>query len=1235
MWFLGVIAGLFLGAALGSGILAVLLALLGGILFNALWGSKKDLAAPDADSGIGAGPGPDELTLTQRVTDLEARVLALEEQLQASRGSDSAPPARSAPAQAAVADLAAEIKAPVAHATVRPASSPAPMPAPRPAQEANPEPEVPDTVPMVYPAAPDPVARGLVPPALPWRDRLPAPLADFLLGSNSLVRLGVLVLFLGLAFLLRYAAERVTVPIELRYAAVALVGLGLLSLGWLLRRKRAAYAQILQGAGVAVIYLTTLTGMKWHGLVPPAAGFVFLALVAVLAALLAVLQNAYPLAMAAALGGFAAPVLASTGRGEPLPLFTYLALLDTGIFLIAWFRAWRWLNVTGFVCTAALAAAWADRHYAPEHDGLLQFFLIFFFLLFTAVGLLFARRSLAAAPPDEAASLLERARQSVMTVGRVDSALAFGVPMAAFGLEYGLTRPWEFGPAIAAWAFAFFYLVLARWVLALDRRGLALLAEAYAVIAVIFITLSIPLALEGLWTGAAWAVEGAGMYWLGVRQQRPYARALAFVVMAGASWKLLQDTAVSAAPQGPLLAGSTLGPLLLAASSFVMWGLHRRAQPLARDGSSVPGEWELFAAGLMPWLGWAALALLPWQWWPPQAAAAATAGLALLAFFLGMSRGVHEFQPIVLGLQSLALLSFLFTLHRVNGAGAAQPLLDSGVDGMWYALAIAGSMMLTSGWRMVAIRQRAMAEQSAPEWSTSSSVVLIVAVLLLHLSTLFVVALADAAWLWPITALVVLGVALRMAHTALAVVAMALQLLSAVLHLASPVHDAVQALDVFANADFARALSLGICGLLAAWWLSRAARRVQAGERWACAWTAAPAALWWPLLWGLLWWLSAWLIETGEYARMPAGPGVSAMPALHGLVVLATSALLAGMALVLGWRQAGVATAATLPGLALVVLEFMYRLGAAFVPSAHWGAWLWPLALVWHLMLLRRQPEWLPPPITRALHVAGFWLFLLLAARECQWRMGGADGLAHSWAMLGWALVPALALVLLRSRLVAHRWPLTEFGDLYRETACIPVALYLLAWLWVGNLLGAGHASPLPYVPFLNPLELAQWLVLLALALWWRDASAPLRAALPSALVPSGLALTAWALVTGMVLRSCHHYASVDWNAQAMLQSRVAQASLSVVWALCAVTIMVGANKLRVRQVWLAGSALMGVVVLKLFLVDLADRGGLYRIVSFLVVGVLLLLVGYFAPVPPAAKVAGREPPDGSQKGGR
>ena len=76
-------------------------------------------------------------------------------------------------------------------------------------------------------------------------------------------------------------------------------------------------------------------------------------------------------------------------------------------------------------------------------------------------------------------------------------------------------------------------------------------------------------------------------------------------------------------------------------------------------------------------------------------------------------------------------------------------------------------------------------------------------------------------------------------------------------------------------------------------------------------------------------------------------------------------------------------------------------------------------------------------------------------------------------------------------------------------------------------------------------------------------------------------------------------------------------------WIVVIPAMVVGARSVR-RAVWVAGAALMTIVVAKLFLVDLGNTGTLARVVSFLGVGVLLLVVGYFAPVPPRADAAPR-----------
>jgi uncharacterized membrane protein len=109
-------------------------------------------------------------------------------------------------------------------------------------------------------------------------------------------------------------------------------------------------------------------------------------------------------------------------------------------------------------------------------------------------------------------------------------------------------------------------------------------------------------------------------------------------------------------------------------------------------------------------------------------------------------------------------------------------------------------------------------------------------------------------------------------------------------------------------------------------------------------------------------------------------------------------------------------------------------------------------------------------------------------------------------------------------------------------------------------------------------------------------------------------------IVTMTVARCVHHWAGVPYDLDSLAASTTFQSALSIVWGIAGLAAMVvGARSLR-RGVWLVGAALMSVVVVKLFVVDLGNTGTWARVVSFLGVGILLLVVGYFAPVPPRAE---------------
>ncbi|WP_297845899.1 DUF2339 domain-containing protein [Pseudomonas sp.] len=365
---------------------------------------------------------------------------------------------------------------------------------------------------------------------------------QWLVGGNTVLRVGVVLLFLGLAFLLRYATEGVVISLEVRYAGVAASALALLALGWWLRTRNANYALILQGTGVGVLYLTIFAAMRLHTLIDPSLAFGLLVVITVFSGILAVTQNALGLAAAAALGGFAAPILTSTGAGSHVALFSYFALLNAGIFAIAWFKAWRLLNLIGFVGTFGIGFAWGLRAYTPELFWSTEPFLILFFLMYLAIGLLFARRKLqelSTAPEDDSREAMLRwsARQG----DYVDGSILFGPPIVGFGLQFALVEHVPFGAAYSALALGLLYIGLAK-LLARRAPGRALLlVETCLALSVVFGSLAIPLGLDARWTSAAWAVEGAAVFWLGLRQQRTLARIFGLLLQFGAGVALFGD----------------------------------------------------------------------------------------------------------------------------------------------------------------------------------------------------------------------------------------------------------------------------------------------------------------------------------------------------------------------------------------------------------------------------------------------------------------------------------------------------------------------------------------------------------------------------------------------------------------------------------------------------------------------------------------------------------------------
>ncbi|MBF4661470.1 DUF2339 domain-containing protein [Cronobacter malonaticus] len=575
--------------------------------------------------------------LRNRIETLEARLAAA-----------SAPPgAETVPMATPAAEPAPVFVAP----------EPEPVPETAAAREPEPVPQPPADAPPVWSQAVRNAAKAPAPAAATRREE-PAPeprhaaasggmltsLTRWFMQGNPLAKIGVILLFLGISFLLRYSVERDMLPLELRVAGAGVAALVLLAFGWRLRHKTPVYALILQGGAVGALYITIFGAFRLWQMLPMPLAFGLMLVVCAASVALAVLQRALSLAMLASLGGYLAPLLLSTGGGSHIALFSFYLLLSVGIAAVSVWQHWRELNLLGLLFTFGVAGLWGINGYQPDEWLSCQLFLIANILLFGVVCV--------------ALSLRAQGRKKI-----VDGVMLFAPPLVGFGMQYAITRHWTYGPAFSALGFGLVYLLLARAALRRYPQEGRILALGGLALGGAFVTLAIPLALSARWTALAWALEGLGLLWFGMQQAQ---RRMSY-------------------------SGSAL--LALAAASAVYAWI---------DGITLLNAAFISAVLALCWLAGG------WLWREPQRQVSRAHLGAGIAFWLValLQAARWAFADISQGLAlTLALLTLSALLWRAASRKAAWPDLAYAVWLLWpgmalmliYQIVIDGALVL-AGW---------------------------------------------------------------------------------------------------------------------------------------------------------------------------------------------------------------------------------------------------------------------------------------------------------------------------------------------------------------------------------------------------------------------------------------------------------------------------------------------------------------------------------------------------------
>lgn len=320
--------------------------------------------------------------------------------------------------------------------------------------------------------------------------------------------IGIVAIIFGVSFFFKYAFENNLIGPAGRVALGVLGGLTFIVLGELLRSRYEKYSYILSGGGLGLFYLSIYGAFHFYHIINSTTAFGFMGVVTAFGVILSLWTGAIELAALALSGGFLTPYLLSTGVPNDLGFFAYLLVLNLGILSVAFFKKWHALTLLGFTGTVLNFASWYSAYYETEKIFFAVFTLAIFYAIYALAGVV---ANIATGKESDQGDLF------ILSIN----------PAWFFGWCYYLLQPkYEYSLGFLAAGLGAFYIFFSYLALTLrsEDKKLTLFLSG---IAVIFLTIAIPLQLKQNAITIAWAAEAAVLFFLGFYLKNQVMRMLA------------------------------------------------------------------------------------------------------------------------------------------------------------------------------------------------------------------------------------------------------------------------------------------------------------------------------------------------------------------------------------------------------------------------------------------------------------------------------------------------------------------------------------------------------------------------------------------------------------------------------------------------------------------------------------------------------------------------------------
>jgi uncharacterized membrane protein len=345
------------------------------------------------------------------------------------------------------------------------------------------------------------------------------------IGQYWLNRIGIAAMLIGVSYFLKYAFENNWIGAGGRITIGLLCGIALILWSERFRTHgHTAFSYSLKAVGIGTLYLSLWGAFQVYHLIPASAAFLAMIIVTGSTIALALSQDAELLATFAMVGGFATPALLSTGQNHEAVLFSYIALLDLAILLMAVVKSWRRLLWGSFAGTVVLYLGWYFSYYTGAQRPLTVFLTSLFAAIFAAIPLATRYQH----------STRFSGPSITMTLLPLLNAVIFFLQLYVMYERETATLTWF------ALGLASIYLCLSA---VFKKRfaddDVSLINLLHVAIAIAFITIAIPLKLEAQWITISWLIESATLLWISERTKTNFLRYLAVAALSLGIFRLL------------------------------------------------------------------------------------------------------------------------------------------------------------------------------------------------------------------------------------------------------------------------------------------------------------------------------------------------------------------------------------------------------------------------------------------------------------------------------------------------------------------------------------------------------------------------------------------------------------------------------------------------------------------------------------------------------------------------